>query len=202
MEQRKAWASGWQPVCSRGLHSSDRGTTSASRLLWPKKLGSRISEYPTSLQTLICCGMVTQRVDWLMSNAAVWLVSNAMVRRAAVRSTAMPRESTSKVSQPHQPVSLLSTTYQRRRDDGDNGLFCDDCRRGEGGRAGWGLSPHESEVSIPPSLPRSLWSQTCQNKPNSSRPCSYSWAWVPAPSAAEIASMQPGRSPANFYGPI
>lgn len=37
----------------------------------------------------------------------------------------------SKVSQPHQSVSLLSTTYQRHRDDvfGDNGLFCDDCRQ-------------------------------------------------------------------------
>jgi len=91
MEQRKAWASGWQPVCSRGLQSSDRGTTSASRLLWPKKLGSRISEYPTSLQTFICWGMVTQRVDWLMSKGTA---RHATVRRAAVRNTAMPREST------------------------------------------------------------------------------------------------------------
>lgn len=38
--------------------------------------------------------------------------------------------------QPHQPASLLSTIYQRHRDDvfGDNGLFCDDCRRRGGAR--------------------------------------------------------------------
>lgn len=44
----------------------------------------------------------------------------------------------SKVSQPRQPGSLLSTTYQRRRDDafGDNGLFWDDCRREGGGVKG------------------------------------------------------------------
>lgn len=37
--------------------------------------------------------------------------------------------------QPHQPASLLSTIYQRHRDDvfGDNGLFCDDCRQRGGG---------------------------------------------------------------------
>lgn len=78
-EQRKAWACGWQPVCNRGLQSSERGTTSPSRLLWPKKLGSRISEYPTPLQTLIWLGMVTQRVDWPMSNASR---GDARARRA------------------------------------------------------------------------------------------------------------------------
>ncbi len=87
-EQRKAWAWGWQPVCSSGLQSSERGTTSPSRLLWPKKLGSRISEYPTSLQTFIWLGMATHRVDWPMSNAIKGLV---IARKAMVKNTAMPK---------------------------------------------------------------------------------------------------------------
>ena len=43
-EQRKALAWGWHPVCSSGRQSSERGTTSPSRLLCPSKLGSLISE--------------------------------------------------------------------------------------------------------------------------------------------------------------
>lgn len=85
-EQRKARAWGWQPVCSSGLQSSERGTTSPSKLLWPKKLGNRISEYPTSLQTFIWLGMATQRVDWPMSNASN---GYAIARRATVKNTAM-----------------------------------------------------------------------------------------------------------------
>lgn len=178
-EQRKAWAWGWQPVCRRGLQSSERGTTSPSRLLWPKKFGSRISEYPTSLQTFIWLGIVTQRVDWPMSNATT---SHAIARRATVKYTAILKrvwvlkvESSactrvaccqrsqlslngiltaaagfiySKVSQPHQPVSLLSTTYQRHRDDafGDNGLFCDDCRQRGGSNQMEGVCEGEGGV--------------------------------------------------------
>lgn len=86
MEQRKVCASGWQPVCNSGLQSSEQGTTSFSMSLWPKKFGSRISEYPTSLQTLIWSGMVTQRVDWLMSNANN---RGVMATRATVKNNAM-----------------------------------------------------------------------------------------------------------------
>lgn len=41
---------------------------------------------------------------------------------------------------PISPVSLLSTTYQRNRDDvfGDNGSFCDDCRQRGGTKADGG----------------------------------------------------------------
>lgn len=166
-EQRKAWAWGWQPVCSRGLQSSERGTTSPSRLLWPKKLGRRISEYPTSLHIFIWLGIATQRVDWPMSNA---IRGHVRARRATAKNTAMTNTRKiqspkrwmmsfywssllseascrlqlaselqllalyTEVSQSHQSASLLSITYQRRRDDvlGDNGLFCDD-RRQRGG---------------------------------------------------------------------
>lgn len=85
-EQRKAWAWGWQPVCNKGFQSSDRGTTSRSKLLWPKKLGRRISEYPTSLQTFIWLGMATQRVDWPMSNATAECTKT---RRLAAKINAM-----------------------------------------------------------------------------------------------------------------
>lgn len=85
-EQRKAWAWGWQPVCNRGLQSSERGTTSPSRLLWPKKLGRRISEYPTSLHIFIWLGIATQRVDWPMSNA---IRGHVRARRATAKNTAM-----------------------------------------------------------------------------------------------------------------
>lgn len=147
MEQRKVCAWGWQPVCSRGLQSSERGTTSFSRLLCPKKFGSRISEYPTSLQTLIWLGMGTQRVDWLMSNANNWVV---MATRAAVKNKAMltslpsPKSAQgwgmftvavsavlriqvslyrARWASPHQSTSLLSTTYQRDDVLGDSNLF-------------------------------------------------------------------------------
>lgn len=141
-EQRKACAWGWQPVCNSGLQSSECGTTSLSRLLWPKKFGKRISEYPTSLQTCILWGMATQRVDWPMSNASK---GQAIVIRATVKKTAIMSGSESqtrrghkdkqgelsfflsvsaemawyiysKVSQPHESVVLLSTTNQRCRD--------------------------------------------------------------------------------------
>lgn len=164
-EQRKAWAWGWQPDCNRGLQSSERGTTSTSRLLWPKKLGSRISEYPTSLHTFIWLGMATQRVDWPMSNA---IKGYAIARTAKKKNIAIlkclkkiqrvhkvVKQACSEVvcckdavlkwlgnccfcllyihqgQAAHQSVSLLSTTYQRRRDNvfGDNGFFCGDRRQ-------------------------------------------------------------------------
>lgn len=104
-EQRKAWAWGWQPVCSRGLQSSERGTTSPSRLLWPRKLGNRISEYPTSLQTFIWLGMATQRVDCPMSNP---LKGYAIARRVTARNTAMVKS----LKNPQGPQGRQSSSYR------------------------------------------------------------------------------------------
>lgn len=104
-EQRKAWAWGWQPVCNKGLQSSERGTTSPSRLLWPRKLGSRISEYPTSLQTFIWLGMATQRVDWPMSNP---IRGYAIARRVTEKNTAILKG----LKNPESPQGRQTSLYR------------------------------------------------------------------------------------------